>query len=38
MVIYWFGFIQELDVTTEDGIMLADDFPHDFIALRPDNT
>ncbi|XP_072032015.1 CDAN1-interacting nuclease 1-like [Amphiura filiformis] len=38
MVIYWFGFIQELDVTSEDGIMLAHDFPHDFIALRPDNT
>ena len=27
LVIYWFGYIQDLDVHREHGIMLADHFP-----------
>ena len=32
MVIYWFGFIDELDVNQEKGIILRDCFPH---IMRP---
>ena len=34
LVIYWFGFINELDVNTERGIMLGEKFPSDFITLE----
>ena len=33
MVIYWFGFIDELDCNRERGIILKDDFPTDIITL-----
>ena len=33
MVIYWFGFIDELDVNQEKGIILRDCFPQN-IALK----
>lgn len=35
MVIYWFGFIEELDTNKEKGIILRDDFPQDFISFDP---
>ena len=34
MVIYWFGFIEELNVNMEQGIMLVDAFPCDVVALE----
>ncbi|XP_070576439.1 CDAN1-interacting nuclease 1-like isoform X2 [Ptychodera flava] len=34
MVIYWFGFIDELDVHGDRGIMLKDEFPSDIITLQ----
>ena len=34
MVIYWFGFIDELDCNRERGIILKDDFPTDIITLE----
>ena len=34
LVIYWFGFIEELDVNMEQGIMLMDRFPQDVVALE----
>lgn len=33
MVIYWFGFIDELDCNRERGILLKDDFPAEVITL-----
>lgn len=33
MVIYWFGFIDELDCNQDRGIILKDDFPSDIITL-----
>eukprot|EP00128_Syssomonas_multiformis_P017843 Colp12_sorted_trinity150504_noHs@24074 len=27
LVIYWFGFIDELDCSRDEGVLLADDFP-----------
>lgn len=35
MVIYWFGFIDELDVHRDKGIMLRDSFPENIICLNP---
>ena len=34
LVIYWFGFIEELDVNREKGIMLADRFPKVFTTVQ----
>ncbi|XP_066026452.1 CDAN1-interacting nuclease 1-like isoform X2 [Pocillopora verrucosa] len=34
LVIYWFGFIDELDCNRERGIILKDDFPTDIITLE----
>lgn len=34
MVIYWFGFIDELDCNRERGIILKDDFPTDIVTLE----
>jgi hypothetical protein len=33
MVIYWFGFIDELDCHRDKGIILADQFPSNLITL-----
>ena len=33
LVIYWFGFVEELDVNTKQGIMLLDHFPEDITTL-----
>ena len=33
MVIYWFGFIDELDCNRDKGIILADQFPSNLITL-----
>lgn len=35
LVIYWFGFIDELDVNTEKGIMLMDHFPTNITTMKP---
>lgn len=35
MVIYWFGFIDELDSNREKGIMLYDNFPKTIVQLNP---
>ncbi|XP_060069679.1 CDAN1-interacting nuclease 1-like [Ylistrum balloti] len=35
MVIYWFGFIDELDSNTEKGIILRDSFPESIVRLNP---
>jgi len=34
MVIYWFGFIDELDCFRDRGIILKDDFPADIVTLE----
>ncbi|XP_020632718.1 uncharacterized protein C15orf41 homolog isoform X2 [Orbicella faveolata] len=34
MVIYWFGFIDELDCNRERGIILKEDFPTDIVTLE----
>ncbi|XP_078000917.1 CDAN1-interacting nuclease 1-like [Glandiceps talaboti] len=34
MVIYWFGYIDELDVHRNRGILLKDDFPDDIVTLH----
>ena len=33
LVIYWFGFIDELDVNCDKGIMLLDRFPQDIVTI-----
>lgn len=33
LVIYWFGFVEELDVHREKGILVMDRFPEDFVSL-----
>lgn len=33
LVIYWFGFIDELDVHKKQGIMLMDQFPSEITTL-----
>jgi len=33
LVIYWFGFIDELDVNCGKGIMLMDHFPSDIVTI-----
>jgi len=33
LVIYWFGFIDELDVNCDKGIMLMDCFPHNIVTI-----
>lgn len=33
MVIYWFGFIDELDCNRDQGIILCDGFPSNLITL-----
>lgn len=35
LVIYWFGFIDELDVHREKGIALMDHFPDDLVVMNP---
>ncbi|CAI9730348.1 Hypothetical predicted protein [Octopus vulgaris] len=35
MVIYWFGFIDELDVNKEKGIILKDSFPQNIVFFDP---
>ncbi|KAK3608617.1 hypothetical protein CHS0354_042615 [Potamilus streckersoni] len=35
MVIYWFGFIEELDVNRDKGIILHDDFPENIVRMNP---
>ena len=35
MVIYWFGFIEELDVHRDKGIILRDSFPENIVRLNP---
>lgn len=35
MVIYWFGFIDELDVNQEKGIILRDCFPLNIVKMDP---
>ena len=35
MVIYWFGFIDDLDINQEKGIILRDCFPDDFVKMDP---
>lgn len=34
LVIYWYGFIEELDCHRERGILLKDEFPSDIVTLR----
>lgn len=34
LVIYWYGFIEELDCHRERGILLKDCFPTDIVTLR----
>ncbi|XP_053331127.1 CDAN1-interacting nuclease 1 isoform X1 [Spea bombifrons] len=34
LVIYWYGFIEELDCNRERGILLKDEFPSDIVTLR----
>lgn len=36
LVIYWFGYIKELDSNTEAGIVLADSFPTDITFFQPE--
>ncbi|XP_038059616.1 CDAN1-interacting nuclease 1-like isoform X1 [Patiria miniata] len=36
LVIYWFGFIEELATSSEQGIIVADDFPKHFTNLIPE--
>ncbi|KAM5129569.1 CDAN1-interacting nuclease 1 isoform 1-T1 [Mantella aurantiaca] len=33
LVIYWYGFIEELDCNRERGILLKDEFPSDIVTL-----
>lgn len=33
LVIYWFDFVEELDVHREKGILLMDRFPEDFVTI-----
>jgi len=33
LVIYWFGFIDELDVNCEKGILLMDHFPDSIVTM-----
>ena len=35
LVIYWFGFIDELDVNRDKGILLMDHFPRDVVTMNP---
>ena len=35
MVIYWFGFIDELDINQDKGIILRDHFPEEIIKMDP---
>lgn len=35
LVIYWFGFVDELDTNKDKGILLYDNFPENFINLDP---
>ncbi|XP_069588610.1 CDAN1-interacting nuclease 1 isoform X2 [Ranitomeya imitator] len=34
LVIYWYGFIEELDCQRDRGILLKDDFPSDIVTLH----
>lgn len=36
IVIYWFGFIEELDVNRSKGILLFDHLPENFVHFDPD--
>lgn len=35
MVIYWFGFIDELNINQEKGIILRDHFPEEIVKMDP---
>ncbi|XP_064622730.1 CDAN1-interacting nuclease 1-like [Lineus longissimus] len=35
LVIYWFGFIDELDTNRDKGILLKDHFPEDIVKMNP---
>ena len=35
LVIYWFGFIEELDTNRDKGIMLMDHFPENIVVMNP---
>jgi len=35
LVIYWFGYIKQLDNNTEAGILLSDRFPTDIVIYEP---
>ena len=35
MVIYWFGFVSNLDSNRSAGIMLSDSFPTTFVRYKP---
>jgi len=37
LVIYWFGFIDELDVHGDKGIQIYDEFPQDIVFMNPEN-
>ncbi|KAG8449585.1 hypothetical protein GDO86_016290 [Hymenochirus boettgeri] len=34
LVIYWYGFIEELDCNSERGILLKDEFPENLVTLK----
>ena len=34
MVIYWFGFIDELNINQKRGILLGDKFPENILTLE----
>jgi len=36
LVIYWFGYIKQLDQNTEKGIILSDHLPTDIVYYQPD--
>ncbi|XP_050404092.1 CDAN1-interacting nuclease 1 isoform X2 [Patella vulgata] len=35
MVIYWFGFIEDLDVNQDKGIILRHEFPENIVTMNP---
>ena len=36
LVIYWFGYIEQLNRNTEAGILLADSFPTNITRFKPE--
>ncbi|XP_033121067.1 protein C15orf41 homolog isoform X2 [Anneissia japonica] len=35
LVIYWFGYVEDLDIHRDRGIALAQDFPKKFVSFQP---